>query len=206
MQKVCGMLQVRWSSCWCHTSVWAAQTVVCINLVQVTVQPVVDDGVKILQAASVKCIENISACPGLLEPGVHLIRVFQLKQEIWHRGRNLLVFRQFKKICELEIKKNTVSRWAKDILDCVCVCVWQYTSSFCKVFTAKLFEERIQWARARWCSPSLGRSRTNSLTPGKDFTSANWRSRHDLLFPSRLSTQGHCLVNAFRTTETKIKP
>lgn len=152
---------------------WAVQTVDCINLVQVTVQPVVNNRVKILQAASVKCIENISACPGLLEPGVYLIRVFQFKQEIWHGGRKLLVSSQFKKICELELKKHTVSRWAKDILVCVCVCVWQYTSSFCRVFTAKVFEERIQWARARWCSPSLGRSRTNSLTPGKDFTSAN---------------------------------
>lgn len=159
------------TSCWCHTSVWAVQTADCINLVQVTVQPVVNNRVKILQAASVKCIENISACPGLLEPGVHLIRVFQLKQEIWHRGRDLLTFSQFKKICELELKKHTVSRWAKDIL--VCVCIWQYTSSFRRVFTAKLLEERIQWARARWCSPSLGRSRTRSLTPGKDFTSAN---------------------------------
>lgn len=121
MQKVCGMLQVRWSSCWCLTSVWAAQTVACINLVQVTVQPVVDDGVKILQAASVKCIENISACPGLLEPGVHLIRVFQLKQEIWHRGRNLLVFSQFKKICELELKKHCQQMSQRHPRLCVCV-------------------------------------------------------------------------------------
>lgn len=102
----------------------AVQTVDCINLVQVTVQPVVNNRVKILQAASVKCIENISACPGLLEPGVDLIRVFQLKQEVWHGGRKLLVSSQFKKICELELKKHTVSRWAKDILDCVCVCVF----------------------------------------------------------------------------------
>ena len=92
------------------------------NLVQVTVQPVVKNRVKILQAASVKCIENISACPGLLEPGVHLVRVFQLKQEIWHGGRNL-VSSQFKKICELEMKKHTVSRLAKDMLVCLCVCV-----------------------------------------------------------------------------------
>lgn len=75
-----------------------------------TVQPVVNNGVEILQAASVKCIEDVSARPGLLEPGVHLIRVFQLKQEIWHGGRNFLVFRQFKNICELESKKHTVNR------------------------------------------------------------------------------------------------
>lgn len=87
-------------------------------------KPVVNDGVKVLQAASVKCIENISACPGLLEPGVHLVRVLQLKEEIWHGGRNLLVFSQFKKICELESKNHTVSSQAKDILVCVCVCVY----------------------------------------------------------------------------------
>lgn len=84
-----------------------------------TVEPVVNNGVKILQAASVKCIENISACPGLLEPGVHLIRVFQLKQKIGHGGRNLLVFSHFKKVCVLQLKKDAVSRRAKDILVCV---------------------------------------------------------------------------------------
>lgn len=109
-----------------------------------TVQPVVNNGVKVLQAASVKCMENLSACPGPLEPGVHLIGVLQLKQKVWHGGRNLLVFSQFEEISELESRKQTVSRRAKGILVCVCVRIWQYTSSFCRVFTAKLFAERIQ--------------------------------------------------------------
>lgn len=88
----------------------STKNVRCTDLVEVTVQPVVNNRVKILQAASMKRIEHISACPGLLEPGVHLIRVFQLKQEIWDGGRDVLIFRQFKKIRELESKKHTINR------------------------------------------------------------------------------------------------
>lgn len=73
-------------------------------------QPVVNNRVKILQAAPVERMEDVSARPGLLEPGVHLIRVFQLKQEIWHGSRGFLVSRQFKKICELESKTLIVNR------------------------------------------------------------------------------------------------
>lgn len=87
IQKVGG------TSCWNGT-----------DLVEVAVQPVVNDGVEILQAAPVERVEDVSARPGLLEPGVHLVRVFQLKQEIWHGSRGFLVLRQFKKICQLESK------------------------------------------------------------------------------------------------------
>lgn len=121
----------------------------CADLVEVAVQPVVNNGVKILQAAPVKRIEDVSARPGLLEPGIHLIGVLQLKQEIWHRSRTLLRSRQVKKVCELESKTNIVSKDAPKTRRFAQVCVWQRTSSFCSVFTAKLFEKRIQCARAR---------------------------------------------------------
>ena len=74
----------------------------CTNLVEVTVQPAVNDGVKVLQAAPVECIEDFSAFPRLLKPGVHLITVLQLKQEVGHRGRNPLIFRQVTKFGILE--------------------------------------------------------------------------------------------------------
>lgn len=82
----------------------------CTDLVEVAVQPVVNNRVKILQAAPVERIEDVSARPGLLEPGVHLVRVFQLKQEIRHGSRSVLVFRQFKKIGQLEAKTLVVNR------------------------------------------------------------------------------------------------
>lgn len=59
-------------------------------------------------------VEDVPAGPGLLEPGVHLIRVLQLKQEVRHGSRGFLVFRQFEKICELEAKTLVVSRGGKD--------------------------------------------------------------------------------------------
>lgn len=56
------------------------------------VQPIVNDGVKVLQAAPVECIEDVSFPPGLLKPGVHLIAVLQLKQEVGHgRGDPFIV-------------------------------------------------------------------------------------------------------------------
>lgn len=71
-------------------------------------QPIVNDRVKVLQAAPVECIEDISAFPRLLKPGVHLIAVLQLKQEVRYRSSNLCVFRQFTKISVLvEIKTKT---------------------------------------------------------------------------------------------------
>lgn len=147
----------------------------CTNLVEMTVETIVDDRVKVLQAAPVKCIEDVSACPCLLKPGVHLITVLQLKQEVWCRRRCPIIFRQVTKIGVLVEIKQT-HRKQKPICKRHCgSCIYTQwcTSSFCSVFTAKLFEERIQCVRARWWSPSLGRSLTNSLTPGKDFTSAN---------------------------------
>lgn len=45
------------------------------------------------------------------------------------------------------------------------------TSSFCRVFTAKLLEDRTQCTRARWWSPSPCPRRTRSLTFGKVSTS-----------------------------------
>lgn len=66
-------------------------------LVEVTLQPAVNDGVEVLQAAPVECIEDVSAFPRLLKPGVHLITVLQLEQEVGHRSRNPLIFRQVTK-------------------------------------------------------------------------------------------------------------
>lgn len=60
--------------------------------VEMAVQPVVNDGVKVLQAATVECIEDVSLPSGLLKPGVHLIAVLQLKQEVGHgRGDAFIV-------------------------------------------------------------------------------------------------------------------
>lgn len=64
------------------------------HLVEVAVQPVVDDGVEVLQAAPVEGVEDVSARPRLLEAGVHLVAVLQLKQEVWHGGGNPFIFRQ----------------------------------------------------------------------------------------------------------------
>lgn len=66
-------------------------------LVEVAVQPIVNDGVKVFQTAPVECIEDVSAFPRLLKPGVHLITVLQLKQEVRHRRRKPIVFRQVAK-------------------------------------------------------------------------------------------------------------
>lgn len=52
--------------------------------VEMAVQPVVNDGVKVLQAAPVECIEDVPFSPGLLKPGIHLIAVLQLKQKVGH--------------------------------------------------------------------------------------------------------------------------
>lgn len=89
---------------------WKATGDTSTHLVEVAVQPVVNNRVKILQAAPVERVEDVSARPGLLEPGVHLVRVFQLKQEIWHGGGSFLVFRQFKKVCQLESRTPVVNR------------------------------------------------------------------------------------------------
>lgn len=66
-------------------------------LVEVTVQPIVNDRVKVLQAAPVECIEDVPSRSRLLKPGVHLIAVLQLKQEVWHGRRNPFIFRQVTK-------------------------------------------------------------------------------------------------------------
>lgn len=62
-----------------------------------TVQAIVNDRVKVLQAAPVECIEDVSVCPRLLKPGVQLITIFQLKQEVWHGCRNPFIVRQVTK-------------------------------------------------------------------------------------------------------------
>lgn len=186
--------------------VWAAQPVGCIHLVQVTVQPVVDDRVEILQAASVKRIENLSACPGLLEPGVHLIRVFQLKQEIWHRGRNLLVFSQFRKICELELKKHTISRWAKDILGCVCVYFSAYVIFLQGLHSKTLWREDP--SNQSQVMFSFSGSEPDQLPNSRQglhicqLEKQTWPPIPTQTFLPR----NNRLDNAFRVTETKIKP
>lgn len=58
------------------------------------VQPVVNNGVKVLQAAPVECIEDVSLSSGLLKPGIHLIAVLQLKQEVRHRRDNPFILRK----------------------------------------------------------------------------------------------------------------
>lgn len=65
-----------------------------LYFVEMAVQPVVNDGVKVLQAAAVECIKDVSLSSGLLEPGVHLVAVLQLKQEVWHRRDNAFILRQ----------------------------------------------------------------------------------------------------------------
>lgn len=62
--------------------------------VEMAVQPVVYNGVKVLQAAPVECIEDVSLSSGLLKPGVHLIAVLQLKQEVGHRRGNPFILCQ----------------------------------------------------------------------------------------------------------------
>lgn len=49
---------------------------------------------KVLQAAPVESIENISSFPRPLKPRVHLIRVLQLKEEVWHGCRHPFIFCQ----------------------------------------------------------------------------------------------------------------
>lgn len=79
-----------------------------------TVQPIVNDRVKVLQAAPVERIEDVSACPRLLKPGIHVITVLQLKQEVRHRRRNPFIFRQVTKICVLvEIKETHCKQKSK---------------------------------------------------------------------------------------------
>lgn len=56
-----------------------------------------NDRVKVLQAAPVERIEDVSVRPRLLKPGIHLITVLQFKQEVWHRRRNPFIFRQVTK-------------------------------------------------------------------------------------------------------------
>lgn len=58
------------------------------------VQPVVNNGVKVLQAAPVECIEDVSLSSGLLKPGIHLIAVLQLKQEVRDRRGNPFILRK----------------------------------------------------------------------------------------------------------------
>lgn len=77
------------------------------DLVEMTVETIVDDRVKVLKAAPVERVEDVSACPCLLKPGVHLITVLQLKQEVWYRRRYPFIFRQVTKIGVLvEIKQT----------------------------------------------------------------------------------------------------
>lgn len=84
------------------------------NFVEMTVQPIVNDRVKVLQAAPVERIEDVSACPRLLKPGIHVITVLQLKQEVRHRRRNPFIFRQVTKICVLvEIKEKHCKQKSK---------------------------------------------------------------------------------------------
>lgn len=79
----------------------------CTDFVEMAVQPVVNDGVEVLQAAPVECIEDVSFSPGLLKPGVHLIAVLQLKQEVGHGRGDPLVLRQVTKIGVLtEMDRN----------------------------------------------------------------------------------------------------
>lgn len=80
----------------------------CTNLVEVAVQPIVNDRVKVFQAAAVECIEDVSTFPRLLKPGVHLIAVLQLKQEVGHRRRKPIVVRQVTEFGILVKLKHTL--------------------------------------------------------------------------------------------------
>lgn len=88
-------------------------------------QPIVNDRVKVLQAAPVECIEDVSACPRLLKPGVHLVTVLHLKQEVWHWRRNPLIFRQVTQFGILvKIEETQCKQKNQIIKDTVGLCIY----------------------------------------------------------------------------------
>lgn len=79
---------------------------VCTDLIKVTVEPIVNDRVKVFKSAPMECIEGFSACPCPLKPGIHLVIVFNLKQEVWCGCRKSFTFCQVAKLSILkEISK-----------------------------------------------------------------------------------------------------
>lgn len=94
-----------------------------------TVQSIVNDRVKVFQAASVESIEDIPVCPHLLKSGVHLITVLQLEQEVWPCRRALWIFGQFAKIGILvEIEETNCeqekSKYKKECGSCCVVAMY----------------------------------------------------------------------------------
>lgn len=87
-------------------------------------QPIVNDRVKVFQAAPVECIEDVSAFSRLLKPGVHLIAVLQLEQEVGHRRRNPFIFSQVTKFGILVKIKDTHSKQKKQEVKVTFLCLY----------------------------------------------------------------------------------
>lgn len=63
--------------------------------VQMALQPVVHDGMEVLQAAPVEGIDEVSPRLSILKFGIHFFAVGDFKQEVWHRDRRVGSSRQF---------------------------------------------------------------------------------------------------------------
>lgn len=120
------------------------------------------DGVEVLQSAAVERIDEIPSRPRPLELGVEHVTVLKFKNKIGGRGRcplGLGQLTQSEKLMERikglkhthkesfqHLSKNMSNSCYSSILE---TGLFNCTSSFWRVFTAKLLEDRTQCTRAR---------------------------------------------------------